>query len=153
MEEAKNFLESMRLVITAYNSALQRVCKHYELSILEAKIVIFLFNNPQLNTAGNIVKSSMLSKGNVSQAVEQLVKKGLLERRPDAEDRRRIYLVLQPSAEPIIDTIRCEWNHFYQCLYADVTDEEKESGENLRKKLIRNAKIYLEKTGRSEAKK
>ena len=44
----------------------------------------------------------MLSKGNVSLAVESLIQKGLLKREQDGADRRRIHLHPTPAAAPIM---------------------------------------------------
>ena len=52
--------------------------------MMEATIITFLRNNPNVDTAADIAELRMLSKGQVSQAVESLVRKGLVRRQPDA---------------------------------------------------------------------
>ena len=57
----------------------------------------------------------MLSKGNVSQAVESLIQKGLLKRIPDLHDRRRIHLALLPASHSItadVDTLMDEYRGY-----------------------------------------
>ena len=44
----------------------------------EASIICFLKNNPQLDTAADIVEYKMLAKSHVSQAVESLIQKSML---------------------------------------------------------------------------
>lgn len=73
--------------------------------MIEANIISFLYNNPGKDTAGDIVELRMLSKGNVSTAVEALIQKHLIEREQDKTDRRRIHLYLLPAAEPITNRI------------------------------------------------
>ena len=55
---------------------LKAICEEYRLTLIEATIISFLHNNPAKNTAADIVELRMLSKGNVSQAVESLIQKG-----------------------------------------------------------------------------
>ena len=47
----------------------------------------------------------MLSKGAVSKGVDSLIRKSLLERIPDTEDRRKIHLKLMPKAGPVTATV------------------------------------------------
>ena len=70
---------------------LKDICNNYQLTIIEATIISFLYNNPGKDTAADIVELRMLSKGNVSQAVESLIQKSLLKREQDKEDRRKIH--------------------------------------------------------------
>lgn len=87
---------------------LKEICRRHKLTLIETTIISFLYNNPGRDTAADIVELRMLSKGNVSQAVELLIQKSLLKRIPDENDRRRIHLELLPDAIPItneIDTI------------------------------------------------
>ena len=78
-------------IVKLYDSMLKPVCERYTLALIEATIISFLYNNPPArDTAADIVEYRMLSKGNVSQAVESLIQKGLLQRCQDTRDRRRI---------------------------------------------------------------
>lgn len=54
---------------------MKSVCEMYDLTLIEAKILVFLKNNPSCDTAADIVEYRMLSKGNVSQAVDSLIRK------------------------------------------------------------------------------
>ena len=58
----------------------------------------FLYNNPGKDTAADITELRMLSKGNVSQAVESLIQKGSAKDGPLTRlDRRKIHLSLLPQ--------------------------------------------------------
>ena len=109
MARTTDFLVTIRRIIKLYDNMLKGVCQQYQLSLIEANIISFLYNNPGKDTAGDIVELRMLAKGNVSQAVEALIRKSLLQRRQDNADRRKIHLSLLPAADPItrdMDTIR-----------------------------------------------
>lgn len=92
MGRPTDFLTNTRRIIKLYESMLRSICEKYRLTLLEATILSFLHNNPGVDTAADITELRMLSKGNVSQAVESLIQKGLLLREQDGADRRRIHL-------------------------------------------------------------
>ena len=96
----------LRSLFRLYDKMLKRVCTEHDLTLVEADIISFLRNNPEKDTAADIVELRMLSKGAVSKGVEALIQKSLLERIPDMEDRRRIPLKLRPLAEPVTETIQ-----------------------------------------------
>ena len=116
---------------------LKGVCQQYQLSLIEANIISFLYNNPGKDTAGDIVELRMLAKGNVSQAVEALIRKSLLQRRQDNADRRKIHLSLLPAADPItrdMDTIRQQFH------------EEIAFFEQVNGRIMENAKNAMERS-------
>lgn len=92
MGRPTDFLTNTRRIIKLYESMLRSICEKHRLTLLEATILSFLHNNPGVDTAADITELRMLSKGNVSQAVESLIQKGLLLREQDGADRRRIHL-------------------------------------------------------------
>ena len=92
MGRPTDFLTNTRRIIKLYESMLRSICEKYRLTLLEATILSFLHNNHGVDTAADITELRMLSKGNVSQAVESLIQKGLLLREQDGADRRRIHL-------------------------------------------------------------
>ena len=73
----------MQRIGKMHEQKLKELCRQYDLSLIEAKIIAFLHNNPTKDTAGDIVELRMLSKGNVSQAVDLLCQKGLLSKTAD----------------------------------------------------------------------
>ena len=80
-----------------YAQAFAPLAKKYELSQLEIDILLFLHNNPQYNTARDIVEIRGFQKSNVSTAVESLRKKGYLSSICDPENRKVHRLLLTPA--------------------------------------------------------
>lgn len=116
----------------------------YDLSLIEADVISFLRNNPQKDTAADIVELRMLSKGAVSKAVEVLVQRSLLERIPDGKDRRKIHLRLKPEANPItenIDEVRAE---FLDTILEGFSKEEVEMQVSLNQRLFENTMRAME---------
>lgn len=70
----------MQRIGKMHEQKLKELCRQYNLSLIEAKIIAFLHNNPSKDTAGDIAELRMLSKGNVSQAVDLLCQKGFFQK-------------------------------------------------------------------------
>ncbi len=140
-----DFLVSIRLVIKFHESMLKDICEEYHLSLIEANIISFLYNNPGKDTAGDIVELRMLSKGNVSRAVEELIQKSLLSRRPDTADRRKIHLSLQPKARPITDTLEGMKKEYSKVLFHGLSEEEIQEFHYLSERIKENAQNAMKR--------
>lgn len=125
MSQTTNWLLVLRRVIKLYERMIRKVCAPHGLTSVEADIVCFLQNNPGKDTAGDIVEYRMLSKGNVSQGVESLIQKSLLQRTQDQEDRRKIHLHLLPAAQPIVHEIKQARQEFVRTVLQGFSEEER----------------------------
>ena len=105
MKNASDMLMLVRYMMKLYEKYLEDVQMKHRLSHIEIAIIGFLYNNPERDTAADIVERRMLPKGNVSAGVETMVQKGLLMRRQDQTDRRKIHLSLLEKAVPIVQEI------------------------------------------------
>ena len=118
----------MQRIGKMHEQKLKELCRQYDLSLIEAKIIAFLHNNPTKDTAGDIVELRMLSKGNVSQAVDLLCQKGLLSKTADQNVTRAI------------DTFQ---SAFYHNLFDGFSLEEFQMFASLNERLASNvATIY-----------
>lgn len=126
---------------------LKKVCDRYDLSLIEANILSFLYFNPGLDTAGDIVELRMLSKGNVSSAVESLIQKGLLKRLPDLRDRRKIHLQLLPKAQIISEELAAGRSQLDEAIFAGFSEEEMNQFERFNKRVFENAKEAMKRSG------
>lgn len=86
----------------AYGKAMEPLCRELELPQAAVEILLFLANNPGLNTAKDICTYLRLKPGLVSLHVERLVQEGYLERCTAPKDRRRCPLVCTRMAEAAI---------------------------------------------------
>ncbi len=139
----------LRNLFRLYDKMLKRVCTEHELTLAEAEIISFLRNNPEKNTAADIVELRMISKGAVSKGVEALIQKSLLERIPDTEDRRRIHLKLRPEAEPVTESIDEVREEFLETILEGFTKEELETYIRFFHRLFKNKKNAMEGRAKS----
>ena len=145
MTRTTEFLLSFRRIFKLYDRMLKPVCEAYHLTLIEANIVSFLHNNPGHDTARDIVELRMMSKGNVSQAVESLIQKGLLKRSADKADRRIVHLTLTPEAEPVTSTIKEQVSSFQEELFTGFSSEERERYHQLSKRMMENTKSAMKR--------
>ncbi len=145
MTQPSDFIYSIRSMNRLYENLLKTVCEPYQLTQIEASIISFLWNNPGKDTAGDIVKFRGLSKGNVSQAVDNLIRRSLLERTPDLTDRRKIHLSLLPQAQPITAEIDQLRKTFEQILFSGFSPEEIQIYAKFHSRIIENIKQTMKR--------
>ena len=136
--EATDMRLLMRGITKLYEQHLERIRGKYGLSQIEITIIGFLYNNPGKDTAAEIVELRMLPKGNVSQGVELLVKKGFLRRNTDRTDRRKVHLSLEETAIPLCNEIEKVNQSFKEQLLQGLTQQEKETYEKINRQLMKN---------------
>lgn len=145
MKNTTEFLQNIRRITKLHEVCIHPVCDQYHLTMIETTIIGFLKNNPEADTAADIVELRMLSKGHVSQAVEALIQKGLLTRTPDPEDRRRIHLSLLPAAAPIAEAILVFQEQFYQELWEGFSENDLQQYISLNRRIQENTRKALER--------
>ena len=121
--------------ITSYYELLSgEVCDRYELTQMEYDILMFLHNNPQHNTAADIVKIRKSTKSHVSTSLKNLENKGLVE---------RIEIVLLDKAEVIVKAGINAQKQFAKDVLSGLTEEEKHMCIDVFDKICNNAEKYL----------
>ena len=145
MSHTTELFMGMRSLFRLYDKMLKRVCTEYDLTVIEGDIISFLQNNPGKHTAVDIVELRMLSKGAVSKGVDALIRKGLLERIPDMQDRRRIHLKLNRQAEPVMESINEVRQDFLNIVLEGFTKEELKMYDQFFDRLFHNIENALER--------
>ena len=138
MAGATDFLMTVHGMVKLHDRMIKMICGKYQLTLIEGKIISFLYNNPEKDTAGDIVELRKLSKGNVSLAVDSLIQKGMLEREQDQKDRRKIHLSLLAKAKPITDLIESTQNEFEKELFRGFSEEERRVYIKLNDRMVEN---------------
>ena len=143
MQQTNTLLSNIR----RYDNMLKPVCDRYGLVPIEATIISFLQNNPGRDTAADIVELRMLAKSNVSQAVESLIQKSLMQRQQDTEDRRRIHLSLTAEVQPITKDIEAVREAFRKQIFRGFTKEEQQQFSRFNDRIAENTRIAMEGDG------
>ena len=123
-DAAARMLANANRFMAAYHKALQPLCVRLDMPLQAADILLFLANNPELNTAGDICRCRGLKPGIVSFHVEKLVEQGYLERRAVPGDRRKCRLLYTEKAVPALEQGRQLQQRFAQQLHAGLSPED-----------------------------
>ena len=119
------FFIRSRGMIKLYNSLFGSLLEKYQLTQLEADILLFLANNPPFDTARDIVDKRHLAKSHVSAGVESLASRGLLERSRQDGNRKTIHLRLTGEAAPIVEEGRAVQARYGELLLDGFTSQER----------------------------
>ena len=112
--------------ITSYYELLSgEVCDRYELTQMEYDILMFLHNNPQLNTAAEIVKIRKSTKSHVSTSLKKLENRGFVKRTQSEDNKKHIEIVLLDRAALIVEAGLNAQKQFAQDVLSGLTKEEK----------------------------
>lgn len=107
-----------------YDRLLMPVCDKYGLSYIEMTILLFLANNPTLNTAKDIVEKRHIAKSHVSVSVKSLCEKGLLRGEYRDGNHKLVRLSILPAAEDMIREGREIQKEYVRILTQNLTEEE-----------------------------
>lgn len=116
-------IEVSRKISRAYNAMCKPLCKELELSQTAFDILMFLGNNPNYNTAGEIVEIRRIKANLVSVNVERLVREGYLLRKQVEGDRRKTGLICTDKAKPIIERGRKLQKAFTERMFLNIDDD------------------------------
>ena len=141
MNNSTKILASGQQMKRLYEKQFEEICGRYQITQNEADIIAFLANNPDFDTARDIVEMRMIAKSYISKSVENLIKKGFIVRISDKEDRRIIHLQLTNSSIPIIDDARLKQKEFVETLFVGMDAYEIDTFESLLTKIFDNANM------------
>lgn len=137
------FWDKHKTITTCYELLSSKVCDEYGLTQMQYDILMFLYNNPQHNTAADIVKIRKSTKSHVSASLKGLEDRGLIKRLQSVENKKHIEIVLLEKAMPIIeDGIKAQ-KDFASNVLSGLTNEEKRICMSVFDKICRNADEYL----------
>lgn len=139
--------ERSRGLSKLYNRLFTPLLAKYGLTQTEADILMFLANNPEYNTAHDMVERRHLAKSHISAGVDVLAGRGLLERYRREGNRKTIYLRLTEAAEPIIREGRTLQTRYGRLLLAGFTRSEIRQLRQLLDRVAYNVNAALENEG------
>ena len=122
-----------------YAHEMAGVLSRWQLTGMELDVLLFLGNNPDCDTASDMVQLRQLTKSHVSKAVDRLTALGLVLQQRDEMNRRRIHLKLAEAAEPILRDGREAQKRFVEVLTRGLNDEDKAAADRILTVMMKNA--------------
>ncbi|MDE6601937.1 MAG: MarR family transcriptional regulator [Lachnospiraceae bacterium] len=121
----KKSIRMARNLLRAYGEKCKPLCQEIGIPQTAFDILMFLANNPEFDTARDIVGARYIKANLVSVNVESLVKEGYLRREKSPGDRRKIRLVCTEKAGPVVERGRQLQDHFTEELFKNVDERLK----------------------------
>ena len=143
------FWDKHKTIISYYELLSGAVCDRYELTQMEYDILMFLHNNPQLNTAAEIVKIRKSTKSHVSTSLKKLENRGFVKRIQSEDNKKHIEIVLLDRAALIVEAGLNAQKQFAQDVLSGLTEEERHMCIKVFDKICNNAEEHLREYKRS----
>lgn len=131
LDQINGFLRLEKYVVSRYNHSIAQAAERLGITKPEADVLLFLANNPQHNTARDVVRYRGFSKTYVSRAVEQLMARELVSAESSEADRRLQYLHPTARSSMAVCALRRAQADFFARLCEGVTAEEAAALERL----------------------
>ena len=118
----------------------------YKLTQNEVEVLIFLYNNHELNTSKDIVKYRWTSKSLVCKSVRSLLDNEYLDPAADYDDGRVMRLIMPEKTREIAKDLAEKEKEFYDLVFAGITDKEMAAIRGFAERLDVNLNEFLKKT-------
>lgn len=132
------YFDSMLQAKKSYARILEPVCRNWDLPRNAVDVLLFLYNNPELDRAADIVRHRGIAKSHVSLSVTELESRHMLTRRYDPEDRRTVRLALTEQGQVVAREAREVQIRFFSAIFAGLTLEELELWKKITAKVSDN---------------
>ena len=139
------FWDGLCVARALYESQMDAVSRAQDLARVELDILLFLANNPQFDTATDIVERRCISKAHVSQSVKSLEQRGYLERRYAGDNRRTIHLHLLEGAQSAVDAGRKAQARSFAAMLDGFSEAEREQLRSYLSRISDNAWAQMKK--------
>ena len=123
-----------------YERTVMPVCREYGLTYMEFTVLMFLQNNPQYDTAAQIVKLRRLTKSHVSISLKGLQERGMVRGVYFPGNQKTLHLQLTDAAKPVVEAGLAAQKEFGDILIRGFSPEEIALLQKLTNKLNENMK-------------
>ena len=96
----------------------------HDITFMEFTVLMFLSNNPEYDTASEIVKYRHLSKSHVSMSLKTLLQKNMIEIIIDDIDHRVSHIKLLPNTKVITDEGRVAQKEFFEAVFKGFEEKD-----------------------------
>lgn len=126
-----------------YRKLCAQAVSEYSFTPNEIVVLMFLSNNPGLDSASDIAHFRNISKGLIAKSVESLCENGYLEAGKDAKDRRLVHLRLTEKSDSVVARLKQCRRDFAGQLYSGVDPNDMEAMERVTSMMNQNLENIL----------
>ncbi|MCI8786982.1 MAG: MarR family transcriptional regulator [Eubacterium sp.] len=128
-----------------YAKCLGEVCGKHDITRMELDILLFLANNPQYDTAKDMVEIRYLSKSQVSVSLRLLEQCGYVERKYQENNHKTIHLSVCDAASEIVRDGRQAQEKFWAIMTQGILEEDLNTMKRCMKHMLENIHHYMRK--------
>ena len=132
-----------RLGLNLYEKVTLSVREKYGLSYMEFVVLLFIAKNREYKKASDIGEIWGIAKSHVSETLNTLEEKGLVERKRDTQDKRSSILEVMERAKDIIEEGRRAQKEYHDLVFGSLSDDELKELGRLQKIIEKNSKENL----------
>ncbi len=110
-------------LLKVYSAKCKPLCQEVGIPQTAFDILMFLADNPEFDTARDVVETRYIKANLVSVNVESLVREGYLKREKSLSDRRKTRLVCTEKAWPIVERGRQIQESFVKELFKNIDEQ------------------------------
>ena len=144
MKSVEDMLKEFSVIRKVYAKIFTQLFNSEDLSPNEIDILLFLSNNPSIDTSKQLVYFLDVSKGLICRSIDSLVKKGFVTSSPDEKDRRIQRLKLTKNADSVIRQLSQVSEYIDSVILEGISKEEIEQTKNTLEKIIDRFNVILE---------
>lgn len=141
------FWDQYKTITLYYEMLTAPTCDKYNLKKMEYDILMFLYHNPEYNTAADIVRIRKSTKSHVSTALKVLEDRGYITKKINETNKKRVELFLEDSANEIVKEGLDVQNQFAHDMLQGLTQDEIKVCKKVFGKICRNAEECIQKKG------
>ena len=123
-----------------YAKIFEPVLQQYDLTQVDVEMLLFVADNPQCNTAQEIVRSRQFSKSHVVTSLEKLHSRGYVGLVPTEENPKIRRIKIQSAASELIVKSRMCQMECMEFMFDGLSDAEKRQLNSTLEKMVGNAK-------------
>ena len=139
-----NFFENQKTFSALYAALTEGVRKKYAITRADFDVLMFLYNNPQYDTAAQVVKYRRLVKSQVSVAVAELVQRGYITAAYFGGNKKTVFLTLTQSGKAVAEEGRRAQRTFAETLFGGFGEEEIQNVKSYLARALDNAERFFE---------
>lgn len=127
-----------------YSACMEPVWKKHHITRTELDILLFLANNPEYDTATDIIEVRRLAKSHVSTSIKALEQADFLKKHYLPGNKKTAHLSVCRKASPLILDGRQAQEHFFQVMFEGLNKEDMQMMQRCFSHIHSNIKKYLE---------
>ncbi|MCM3112339.1 MarR family winged helix-turn-helix transcriptional regulator [Lederbergia lenta] len=130
------FLHGKKSITSLMSEQLMEELSHEQFSLVRK----LYMHGPARSS--ELAEQLFVHKSAITVRVEKLVKKGLVERQRDEQDRRNVYLQLSKQGIELYESIQAKIDQFLESIVSNLPEEEMESFLNVYEKIANYIENY-----------